>query len=295
MTEKAIFNPADFPQSSGQAVYREGDILVLNTRTDHCLPSDYIGHHHVHILCKKGKAQFSMMGKTFAMNAGDWTIWQIGSEIYDTHYSSDFDADFLLVERKFLLENNPEVIWATKGYVFIKENPVFHPDERGRNLIQNDFALIRQRLSERNLFRREILGRVMQIFLFDLWNVYENAINSQEELSNVSAGLFHRFMDLVRQHSTSEREVGFYADKLCVTSKHLSEVVKKGSGKPASYWISGYVTQEIVTLLKKPDINMAEISERMGFNNPAHFTRFVKKMLGVSPSEYRQRIIDEQE
>lgn len=273
-------------------VFREGDIILFNTQTDHRPLSDYMGRHHVHILCHAGKAQFSMMEKRYVIEAGDLAIWQIGSDIYDIAFSSDLDADILLVERNFLIENNPEVAWATKGYVFIKENPVFHLDEKGSRLLQTDFDLIRQRLSESNIFRREILGRTLQVFLFDLWNVYAEAINRQEALSNLSASIFHRFMDLVRQYSSSEREVSFYADKLCVSAKYLSEVVKKGSGKPASYWINGYAAQEIVSLLKKPDMTLSEISDRLNFYNPAHFTRFVRKMLGVSPSEYRRKLTD---
>lgn len=272
--------------------FLEGDIILFNTQTDHRPLSDYMGRYHVHILCHAGKAQFSMMEKRYVIEAGDLAIWQIGSNIYDIAFSSDLDADILLVERNFLIENNPEVAWATKGYVFIKENPVFRLDEKGKRLLQTDFDLIRQRLSESNIFRREILGRTLQIFLFDLWNVYEEAINRQEELSNLSASIFHRFMDLVRQYSSSEREVAFYADKLCVSAKYLSEVVKKGSGKPASYWINGYAAQEIVSLLKKPDMTLSEISDRLNFYNPAHFTRFVRKMLGVSPSEYRRKLTD---
>lgn len=273
-------------------VFREGDIILFNTQTDHRPLSDYMGRYHVHILCHAGKAQFSMMEKRYVIEAGDLAIWQIGSDIYDIAFSSDLDADILLVERNFLIENNPEVAWATKGYVFIKENPVFHLDEKGRRLLQTDFDLIRQRLSEINIFRREILGRTLQVFLFDLWNVYAEAINRQEALSNLSASIFHRFMDMVRQYSSSEREVSFYADKLCVSAKYLSEVVKKGSGKPASYWINGYAAQEIVSLLKKPDMTLSEISDRLNFYNPAHFTRFVRKMLGVSPSEYRRKLTD---
>lgn len=294
MTERPLFNAADFPRCAKQTVCREGDILLLNTQRDHCQPSSYIGKYHVHILCHAGKAQFSMLEKRHTIESGDWVIWQIGSEINDALYSSDFDADFLLVERNFLIENNPETAWATRGYVFIKQNPVFHLDERGKALLQADFDLMRRRLSEDNIFRREILGRVMQIFLFDLWNVYKEAIDRQEDLSNVSAGLFLRFMDLLRQFAVAEREVSFYAEKLCVSPKYLSEIVKKSSGKPASYWITGYAMQEIVGLLKKPDVTIAEISERLGFYNPAHFSRFVKKILGMSPSEYRQHLGNEQ-
>lgn len=116
MTETPLYNAADFPRSTEQAIYREGDILLFNTQSDHCLPSEYIGRYHIHILCHTGKAQFSMMEKTHMIEAGDWVIWQIGSDIYDALYSSDFDADFLLVERNFLIENNPETVWATKSY-----------------------------------------------------------------------------------------------------------------------------------------------------------------------------------
>ena len=144
MTETALFNATDFPRSTAQAVYREGDILLFNTQADHCLPSEYTGRYHVHILCHAGKAQFSMMEKTYVVEADDWVIWQIGSEIYDALYSSDFDADFLLVARNFLIENNPETVWATKGYVFIKENPVFRLDKKRKRLLQTDFDLMRQ-------------------------------------------------------------------------------------------------------------------------------------------------------
>ncbi|WP_353936351.1 helix-turn-helix domain-containing protein [uncultured Bacteroides sp.] len=130
----------------------------------------------------------------------------------------------------------------------------------------------------------------MQIFLFDLWNIYANEINRQEQLSNISANLFSCFLDLVRQRVTENREVGFYANLLCVTPKYLSEVVRKGSGKSVSYWINGYAMQEIVTMLKNSDITLSEISDRMNFYSQSHFSRFVKKMLGVSPSEYRSEL-----
>lgn len=290
MTETALFDAADFPCNTAQPVCHEGDILLFNTLADGCLPSEYAGRYHVHMLCHAGRARFAMAERSHEAGAGDWVVWQIGSDVCDARFSPDFDADFLLVGRNFLIENNPETVWATKGYVFIKDNPVFRPDREGWELLTADFALIRQRLSGGGLFRREILGRAMQIFLFDLWNVYGAAIRGQEALSGVGAGLFHRFMDLVRRHAAAEREVAFYAGRLCVSPKYLSEVVKRGSGRPASYWISGYATQEIVALLKKPDMTLAEISERMDFYNPAHFSRFVRKMLGVSPSEYRRRL-----
>ena len=265
-------------------------IMLYNTTESHKLPSDFLGRYHIHILCQSGKAQFSFMGKIYTMEEGDWTIWQMSSQISDALYSSDFKADFLLVDKDFLLEYNPEKVWASKAFVFIKKNPVFHLDERGKAMIEHNFIQIKCRISEHHLFQKEILGRQLQIFLLDLWEIYKNAMDNIQQADNSSALLFTRFMNLLSEYSKTEREVAFYADKLCVSAKYLSEVVKKNSGHPASYWINGYAMQEILSLLKRPNHTFAEISDQMNFYNPAHFTRFVKKQTGDSPTELRVKL-----
>ena len=265
-------------------------IILYNTTESHKLPSDFLGRYHIHILCHAGKAQFSFMGNTYTMEADDWVVWQMSSQIADALYSSDFNADFLLVDKDFLLEYNPEKVWASKAFVFIKKNPVFHLDESGKAMIEHNFIQFKRRAAEPHLFQKEILGKQLQIFLLDLWEIYKNAMDNIQPTDNSSALLFTRFMNLLPEHSKTQRDVVFYADKLCVSAKYLSEVVKKGSGHPASYWINGYAMQEILSFLKRPDLTFAEISNQMNFYNPAHFTRFVKKQTGDSPSELKIKI-----
>lgn len=265
-------------------------ILLFNTVDDLKLPSDFLRRYHIHILCRAGKAQFSFMNKTYTMEQGDWTIWQMSSEISDALYSSDFNADFLLVDSVFLLEYNPEKVWASKAFVFIKQNPVFHLSERGMAMVEYNFIQFRRRLAEPHLFQTDILGKQLQIFLLDLWEIFRSAIENVHNADNSTSLLFTRFLNMLPSYSKTEREVAFYADKLCVSAKHLSEMVKKSSGHPASYWINGYSMQEIYSLLKRPDLTLAEIANLMNFYNPAHFTRFVKKQTGKSPSELRHKL-----
>ena len=265
----------------------DNSIMLYSTADSNKMPSDFLGRYHIHILCHAGKAQFSFMGNTYTMEEGDWVIWQMSSQITDALYSSDFKATFLLASKDFLLEYNPEKIWASKAFVFIKKNPVFRLDDKGKAMIEYNFIQIKRRIAEPHLFQKEILGRQLQIFLFDLWEIYKNAMENIQPTDNSSALLFTRFMNMLPAYSKTEREVGFYADKLCVSAKYLSEVVKKSSGHPASYWINGYAMQEILSLLKRPDLTFAEISNQMNFYNPAHFTRFVTKQTGNSPTELR--------
>lgn len=279
-----------FPKEE-TAIFYEGDVMLFNTRVDNCFPSEYAGRYHIYVLCYSGKAQFTISKHNYLIKENDFVLWTIDSEISDVLYSPDFNADYLLVTRNFFIENNPQTAWATKSYIYIKSSPVFSLEWKDFELLQADFSRFREQLSgNTHLFRREILGRQMQIFLFDLWNIYANEINRQEQLSNISANLFSHFLDMVRQYVTKNREVRFYANLLCVTPKYLSEVIRKGSGKSALYWINGYATQEIVSMLKSPDMTLSDISDHMNFYSQSHFSRFVKKMLGVSPSEYRNEL-----
>ena len=128
----------------------------------------------------------------------------------------------------------------------------------------------------------------MQIFLFDLWTVCQHGL-SQMETSDFTASLFLRFLTLVQQNVLTEREVAWYADRLCITPKYLSQVCRTMTGLPASQWIQFYSSFELVSLLNDTSKTLSEISDLMNFENISHFSRYVKKMLGKSPSEYRQK------
>lgn len=79
-------------------------------------------------------------------------------------------------------------------------------------------------------------------------------------------------MDNYREH----KEVIFYADKLHVSSKYLSEVVKETSGKSPKDWIIDYSLLEIKELLKNSSLNIQEITIRTKFLNQSALGRFLK-------------------
>ena len=262
---------------------------LISTTADGRMPSDFIADYHVHILVKRGTMTFSDGKNTFSSRKGDLAIWQMSNSIQRVTYSDDFEAEFLLASPTFLQQYNPEMIWASKGFIFIRINPSIHLDDEGLRLMEADFSLFRSRLAQpESTFKREVLGRVMQIFLFDLWTVCQHGL-SQMETSDFTASLFLRFLTLVQQNVLTEREVAWYADRLCITPKYLSQVCRTMTGLPASQWIQFYASFELVSLLNDTSKTLSEISDLMNFENISHFSRYVKKMLGKSPSEYRQK------
>ena len=87
----------------------------------------------------------------------------------------------------------------------------------------------------------------------------------------------------VRNH----REVSYYASRLCITPKYLTEVCKKASGFTANYWIDRFTISRITHLLSDKNLTLKEISDNMNFSSLSFFSRYVQRLLKVSPSEYR--------
>lgn len=262
---------------------------LFNTKRDMVLPTDFTHESHVHIVVRSGEMSFFDGKNHHTARADDLVIWQMSNSIGEVSYSDDFDADILTATPHFLQEFNPEMIWASKGFIFIKINPVFHLDTGSRRLIDGDFESIRSRLeSTDNLFKRDVLGRAFQIFLFDLWTVYQHRMSQMETTDNASR-IFLRFLDLVQRDCRRQRDVAFYADRLCITPKYLSQVSNSVSGLPASEWIMFYTTFELVSLLNDQSKTLTEVADIMNFETMPHFSRYVKKLLGKSPTAYRQK------
>ena len=99
--------------------------------------------------------------------------------------------------------------------------------------------------------------------------------------------IFEQFVRLVGEYHTKHRNVGFYADKLCLTPKYLSKLIKSASGRSAPEWIDAYVILEAKNMLKYSDMTIKEIVWHLNFPNQSVFYKFFKARTGMTPSGYR--------
>ena len=107
-------------------------------------------------------------------------------------------------------------------------------------------------------------------------------------LSHQGAQLMNRFIELLeRGEYRTHRDIAYYADKLCVTAKYLSETCKSISGCGAAYWINRYTAVEIARLLRDRSLTLSDIAFRFDFSSTAYLSRYIRQHLGVSASEIR--------
>lgn len=98
----------------------------------------------------------------------------------------------------------------------------------------------------------------------------------------------HDFMKLVHVHYSRERSVAFYADKLCISPKYLSLLVKETTGKSAAKWIDDFVLMEAKNLLRFSGKNVQQVAYALNFSNQSSFGKYFKHMTGMSPTEYQK-------
>lgn len=99
--------------------------------------------------------------------------------------------------------------------------------------------------------------------------------------------LYNRLMEFLAQHHKEQREVSFYADKLSVTSRYLSDVTSRIVGKSPKQLIAEYVMKEAESLLSQTSLTVQEVAQELSFPTQAAFAKFFRQQKGCSPSDFR--------
>ena len=102
--------------------------------------------------------------------------------------------------------------------------------------------------------------------------------------------IFDRFIQLVNQHCRDQHQISYYADRLCLTERYLGTVIRQTSGTTAKDWIDRALITQAKVLLRHSDHSVLQISEELNFPNPAFFSKYFKRLMGMTPLEYRGKV-----
>ena len=101
--------------------------------------------------------------------------------------------------------------------------------------------------------------------------------------------LSKNFIVLVDRYHRQKRFLDFYAERLGVSSKHLSRTAKRYTGIASVDWIEHYTISDAKILLRTTNLSIKEIAERLNFSSQSFFGKYFKKYEGISPKDFRRR------
>lgn len=137
--------------------------------------------------------------------------------------------------------------------------------------------------------REEIIRHLFSAHYYGL-GYYMHGLQSQPSTMTAQQEKCEKFMALVAENFKTQRDIGFYADKLCVTSKYLSTMLKQETGMTALDWIEKHVVLYAKSCLSSTSMTIQEISDELDFPSQSVFGKYFKRVEGMSPKAYRQSL-----
>ncbi|WP_321332171.1 helix-turn-helix domain-containing protein [uncultured Bacteroides sp.] len=238
------------------------------------------------ILIISGELHVSINLIEYSLQTGNLVIMSPGSIVEVLSITPDFDMRVIVVENEFIQYlNKNEII---EYYIGHQQNVSIKLNEKEFEQTNTYFSLIWNTVCE-GIFRREVVQSLVTALLFNISYIRKDNISAISTPMSRQEELFHRFIALVNEFSSSERNVPFYADKLCLTPRYLNTLIKQTSKQTVMEWINQSVMMEAKILLKYSDLLVYQISDKLNFPNPSFFCKFFKKMAGITPLEYQRK------
>lgn len=241
------------------------------------------------LFCHNGQAKFTIDLKEYEIKRNSQVVLLPNSVLSIDETSKDFHASYFTCSGTMFAEAVMRL--ESTFFQFIKNNPHYIlPEENTgavNGLMKATYAIY---IDRENRFRNQIAKNHLQSFLLDIYDkVYRFFSRKQIEGGSRQNELFGKFMQLIHKYSSTEREVSFYANELCISTKYLTGICRNETKDSAKKIIDDFMILEIKVLLQSTELTVQEIADKLNFPDQSYLGRYFKRHEGISPMEYRKK------
>lgn len=242
------------------------------------------------IFVDKGTAHIQLGGVDYYINTGRFLMVRPQLEIKLLSASNDFTANILGFPATMIHEHTSRI--EPSYFMLMYKKIVWPLSFRDKELLQHFIALFRFAVSEEKkmVYHREMVLALVTSFVYGLYSFTHRYTESNSyDDSSRSRELFKKFIDLINNEYMSQHDVKFYAEKLCISAKYLTQITKRMIGRTPKQIIDEKLIYHASLMLSNNDSSIQEISNKLGFVDQSYFGRFFKRFRHVSPQQYRLR------
>lgn len=273
------------------------DIKYEDSKGDFGYPCRLDGN--VILFCIKGSINISVNLKEYKIQDDELIVCTAGDIINvarpTINESGNWRIVMLTMSHKFASELRLDFKSILNEGILPLESPVIKVNETIRDILSDHMKLIAKVAADKGrLYKDSIHSLISSMvsvlasqWFTEIGNFKTRKKSDSDTRSNHKRFVFEQFMKLVSDNYSEQRQMGFYADKLCLSPKYLSKLIKEVSGKAAPEWIEAYVMLEAKNLLKYSDMPIKEVVYRLNFPNQTAFYKYFKAHTGMTPTDYR--------
>lgn len=244
------------------------------------------------ILCLKGRASLDINGQSFTMKKDDLLVCHPNIILENSMISADMRFRCICLSPDYVQQIT---LISNEGwdiFRFLDKTPVLSLKPEEVDTFCQYYDLIRNKLTSPPCHhQKQVADALLQAFLYEFHDYMERFVQVSPPSFTQSEKLFRRFLRLLSDTYPKPRDLFMYAEKLSISRKYLSTVCKRISGYTALNIVNYFVMRDIQYLLKRNDKCIKEVAIELDFPSLTFFGKFVKQRTGLSPTEYRERLV----
>lgn len=259
-------------------------LATYNRIENPCAPSEpYKIPRSIIGVCLAGQCSFKLNLKRYEVKSPAILTLMPGQIIENIEYSPDFEGHAIVLSKRFIdMLNIP--MWQQQ-YITLYDKPINRIFSDYTQQVSLFLVMLRSAASDvENPYRLQVIENLIRALFYGGISKFHKMESDSVSYKN---SIVERYIELVQTHYREERIIGFYADKLCITPKYLSKLVKEYTGRSAGEWIENYVILEARAMLQSSDMTIQQIASSLNFPNQSFFGKYFKRATGLSPKQYR--------
>ena len=245
----------------------------------------------VAMLCRKGWIRGRLNLIDFELQKDDVLVVLSGSIGECISFSEDYQVAIIVYSQEHLFDGSDTPLSVTFRN-FIHHQSIFHLSTEDMEECLTLYRMMRNSIRQpANRFTQDFLDCYLKLFRLYGYQWFTTHCDeiAEQEVNDRKRFIFNRFIELVQKHYASERKIGFYADKMCLTRKYLSITIHESSGRYAGEWIKDYVILEAKVLLRSRKYTSQQVADLLNFPNASFFGKYFKAATGYTPKAYMKK------
>lgn len=242
------------------------------------------------LFCSKGSISISSDLEHHVINPRSMFVCPPGS-IVQIESEQDAAVHFIFCEEEFVNRVHLDQKQLLHLFMEVRTTPCLQLDDSEWSSINHTLEEIftEGRSGREDLFSAEIMYSLFRALAYRISRVIDDRMKTRKETPSLPrhTAYFNAFIEELSHNYMQERSVGFYADRLHLTPKYLTTLLRTTTGRTATQWIDDYVMLEAKNLLKYSSMNIQEVAYYLHFPNQSFFGKYFKQHTGMTPSAYR--------
>lgn len=251
-------------------------------------------------LCLNGTAEITLDHVRHRLETGSLCLYFPNSVLEVKRRSDDLDGLMMAVDLEVV---SPLLARITdmNSVLGLRQRPLQRLSPEMHRVVHGYMTLYRhhQRLAERYAAegQRRLwqlnqlqLERAKECLLLQIVIAFTSDDSQTKNSVNRKDEIVRQFFTCLRQSYRKEHEVGYYADKQCLSMRYFSFVVRERTSQTPSYWIAQALMADARQMIVETDKTVKEISELLCFPSQSYFGKWFKVHTGMGPTEYKRSV-----